>query len=113
MAKISSFKKVSGYSSDLANSLLEGVSALTVVGSGLVPHYSWDSDSRSYTSDLESYSLTVSAPTLEPFSVKLPVETGEVSGEFGFGAHVEFETLEACQVRSDVYFKASSVKVVK
>lgn len=110
MAKIGNFKKAGGYSADLASSLLEGVSVLTVVGSGLVPHYSWDSDSRSYTSDLESYSLTVSAPTLEPFSVKLPIES---DGDFIFGSNVTFSGLEACQVRSEVYFRAQSVKVVK
>ena len=111
MAKIGNFKKVSGgYSAELANQLLEGVSNLTVVGSGLVPHYAWDGESKSYTSDLESYSLTVGAPAIEPFSVKLPVES---DGDFSFGSHVRFDGLEACQVRADVYFKARSVKVVK
>ena len=111
MAKMSSFKKVSGgYSADLANQLLEGVSGLTVVGSGLVPQYVWDSEAKSYTDDLESYSLAVGAPEVEPFSVKLPAES---SGDFAFGSHVRFDGLEACQVRTNVYFRARSVKVVK
>lgn len=106
-----SFKKntfAGGYSSELAESLLGGVKLVLV--SELIPRYAWSDETRSYTDEVTARSIFVASSDLSaPLEVKLPKEASVPSG-VGFLSRVHLEGVEACQIRSQVYFRASGLK---
>lgn len=109
-----SFKKASvggGYSSELATDLLRGVKLVLV--SELIPRYAWSDDTRSYTDEVVAQSIFVASSDLSaPLEVKLP-KGFSLPSEAKFLSQVYLEEAEACQVRSQIYFRAKGVKEAK
>lgn len=106
-----SFKKGSfggGYSSELADSLLGDAKLILV--SELLPRYAWSDEKKGYTDEVLSQVIFVASEDLSaPLEIKLPSEF-ELPEGVGFLSPIRFDALEACQVRSQIYFRASGLK---
>lgn len=96
----------SGYSSQTAKQILTDA-PIKWIGPEFEPKYKWVDGKP--TSEVTGYSAWVTQEGLPPFQVKLPKEADIPD----YLQIIEFEGLEACEVRSNVYFRADSMKMVK
>lgn len=99
--------QTNGYSSSTAKKFINKGVPIKFVGPDLEPKFKWEDGKR--TKKIEAYETWFIQEGLPPFQVKFPqkIELPD------FEAIVDFENLEACEVRNNVYFKADDVKVIK
>lgn len=95
-----------GYSASNASKVLNG-NPIQYVGPEMEIKYIWKNNRP--TSQIDGYSTWFIQEGLPPFSVKFPEKVKLPD----YLQKVEFEGLEACEVRNNVYFRAKGLKVVK
>lgn len=96
-----------GYSADIAAAYInqsQSVHSLSVV---LEPQHKWQNNEP--TEETTGYRTWFNQKGLEPFQVKFDNQIKLPE----YLAKVEFDQLEACEVRGNVYFRAHGLKEVK
>lgn len=100
-------KMSGGYSAQTVNNYLDLAKPIYSLSTELTPKYKWE-DNRP-TDQVTGYSAWFSQEGLDPFTIKFVDEVKLPK----YLAKVDFEGLEACEVRNNVYFRAQSVKEAK
>ncbi|MCX8720380.1 MULTISPECIES: hypothetical protein [unclassified Lactobacillus] len=100
-------KMISGYSQQVVNRYLDLAKPIYCLSMDLAPQYEWK-DSRP-TDNVVAYRGWFTQEGADAFSVKF---TSEIKLP-KYLAKVEFDGLEACEVRNNVYFRAKSIKEAK
>jgi hypothetical protein len=77
------------------------------VSSEVETQYNWVDGKR--TDEVTGYRLYFAQEGVNPFAVKFASKPAELP----FLAEVKFDSLEAIEIRSNVYFRADGVRVVK
>lgn len=96
-----------GYSADTANNYIDNNQPIYSLSTELELQHKWQ-DNRP-TDVVIGYKAWFSQEGQEPFEVKFDNQIKLPR----YLAKVNFDNLEACEVRSKVYFKADSLKEVK
>ncbi len=96
-----------GYSSNTANNYIDNKQAIYCLSTELEPQQKFEDGKP--TGEIIGYKGWFVQKGLEPFQVKF-AEKIELPN---FMTLVQFDNLEACEVRYNVYFKADSVTEVK
>ncbi|QGY97151.1 hypothetical protein E6A54_07670 [Lactobacillus johnsonii] len=96
-----------GYSEVVPKRYLDKNKPITSLSTDLEIQYRWKEGRP--TSEIESYKAWFSQEGLPPFTVKFldPIDLPK------YKALVEFEGLEGCEVKGNVYFRATRVKQIK
>ncbi|MEY8434582.1 hypothetical protein AALA56_01885 [Streptococcus hyointestinalis] len=97
----------SGYSINTANEYIDSKQAFYCLSTELEPQIKFEDGKP--TGEIIAYKAWFSQKGLPPFIVKFENEIELPS----YMSIVEFENLQACEVRYNVYFKADGVKEVK
>lgn len=96
-----------GYSEMIARNYISDAKPVYCLSTELIPQYEWV-DSRP-TTNIVGYSAWFSQEGLEPFKIKFGAKVKLPE----YLAKAEFQGLEACEVRNNVYFRASGIKEAK
>ncbi|MCO6548099.1 MAG: hypothetical protein J6583_10030 [Gilliamella sp.] len=96
-----------GYSTDTANNYIDSKQPIYSLSTELELQHKWQ-DNRP-TDEVIGYRAWFSQEGLEPFAVKFTSQIKLPS----YLSKVRLDSLEACEVRNKVYFKADSLKEVK
>lgn len=96
-----------GYSIDTANNYIDSKKPIYSLSTELEVQHKWQ-DNRP-TDEVIGYKGWFSQKGLEPFQVKFEDQIKLPT----YLSKVNFESLEACEVRNKVYFKAVALKEVK
>lgn len=96
-----------GYSIETANNYIDSTQPIYSLSIDLEVQHRWQ-DNRP-TDEVAGYKAWFSQEGQEPFEVKFDNQIKLPD----YLAKVNFDNLEACEVRSKVYFKADSLKEVK
>ena len=96
-----------GYSTDTANNYIDSKQPIYSLSTELELQHKWQ-DTRP-TDEVIGYRAWFSQEGLEPFAVKFTSQIKLPS----YLSKVRLDSLEACEVRNKVYFKADSLKEVK
>lgn len=96
-----------GYSEIIAKSYIEEAKPIYCISSELITRYEWVNNRP--TSKIVGYCAWFTQKNLEPFKVKFSNKIKLPD----YLAKVEFQDLEACEVRNNVYFRASDIKEVQ
>lgn len=99
--------QTSGYSQRTAKKFITRGVPIKFVGPELEPKFKWEDGKR--TNKIEAYETWFIQEGLPPFQVKFSKQVELPDYE----SIVEFDNLQACEVRNNVYFKADGMKVVK
>lgn len=96
-------KSSSGYSAATATKYINTNSPLLSLSSDLETKYTYENDKR--TDQVAGYSAWFGQAGLDPFQIKF-LEKIELPRQF---AKVKIDNIEGCEVRNNVYFKASGI----
>lgn len=99
-------KSFGGYSDATAKIYVTGEKPVYLI-TILSPEFEYENNQR--TDRIAAYSAWFSSEGLPPFKVKFPEEISLPD----YMSIVEFEGLEAIEIRGNVYFKANNLKQVK
>lgn len=97
-------KKQNGYSEMIAKNYVNDAKPVYCLSAELIPQYEWV-DSRP-TTNIVGYSAWFTQEDLEPFKIKFGAKVKLPE----YLTKVELQGLEACEVRNNVYFRASGIK---
>ncbi|VUW93159.1 Uncharacterised protein [Streptococcus constellatus] len=97
----------SGYSSELANHTLDSNKEIYLLSTELEPQYRFENNHR--TDEIVAYRAWFTQEGLPPFTVKFAKKIALPS----YLSAVNFDNLEACEVRYNIYFRADEVHEVK
>lgn len=100
-------KKQSGYSEQLANNILDKSKPIYCISTELEIQRKFED--KKPTDEIQSYKAWFIQEGLDPFQVKF-IEQVQLSD---FLSVVSFESLRACEVGYNIYFKADDMKEVK
>lgn len=100
-------RNTSGYSAKLVTTYLDTAKPIRNASTELTPQYEWVDNKP--TDKIVGYRAWFIQEGVDPFTIKF---TNKVKLPKYLGK-VEFDGLEACEVRNNVYFRAESVKEVK
>lgn len=101
-------RRTNGYSVEIAKQVLDGGKPIRFVGPAFVAKYVWKDGKP--TSTVKGYATWFIQEGLPPFTVRFPEK---VTLPNKYLQIVDFDNLQACEVRDNVYFKADSLKEVK
>lgn len=96
-----------GYSADIAATYINQSQPVHSLSVELEPQHKWQNNEP--TEEITGYRAWFSQKGLEPFQVKFDNQIKLPE----YLAKVKFDRLEACEVRSQVYFRAGALKEVK
>lgn len=96
-----------GYSIETANNYIDNNQPIYSLSTEPEVQHKWQ-DNRP-TDEITGYKAWFSQEGLEPFAVKF---TSQIKLP-AYLSKVEFDQLEACEVRNNVYFRAVALKEVK
>ncbi len=100
------FKK-NGYSSDTALKYINLKKPIYSLSTDLFPQQHFEDNKP--TGEIIAYKAWFSQEGLPPFTVKFETEISLPK----YMSMIQFDDLEACEIRNNVYFKASNIKEVK
>lgn len=100
-------RNTSGYSAKLVTTYLDMAKPIRNLSTELTPQYEWVDNKP--TDKIVGYRAWFIQEGVDPFTIKF---TNKVKLPKYLGK-AEFDGLEACEVRNNVYFRAESVKEVK
>lgn len=100
-------RNTAGYSASLAQDALKGEN-LYLVGKALETQYEYSDNKR--TDNITGYQVWVATDTHNPFKVKFAVEDQPNLDSLAIGDHITFDGLEAVQIKSNLYFRATKIK---
>jgi hypothetical protein len=96
-----------GYSIETAATYIDSSKPVYSLSVELEPQHKWQNNEP--TEEIIGYRAWFSQEGLEPFEVKFASKVKLPN----YLAKVEFDQLEACEVRTQVYFRAAGLKEVK
>lgn len=96
-----------GYSNGVANRYIDNNKPVYSISVELDSQYRWEDGQP--TSKVVGYKAWFTQEGLPPFSVKFSDEIDLPK----YMSIVEFEGLEGCEIKNNVYFRATSVKKIK
>lgn len=96
-----------GYSANTANEYIDNKQAIYCLSTELEPQLKFEDNQP--TGEIIAYKAWFSQKGLPPFQVKFESKIELPS----YMTMVEFDTLEACEVGFNVYFRAQNLKEVK
>lgn len=100
-------KRISGYSEEIAKDYIDVKKPIYSLSTELIPQVVFE-DSKP-TDEIASYKAWFIQKGVEPFQVKFDDRVSLPN----FMKIVNFTSLEACEVRYNVYFKAKDIQEVK
>lgn len=99
-------KSSSYYSSENAEKLLRNESTY-IVGLQIETQYEYKDDKR--TDKVIGYQIWIATDTHNPFKVKFLPDNKPNLSEFNIGEKISFDKLEAIQIKSNAYFRATGI----
>lgn len=96
-----------GYSAEIASNYIDNKKPIYSLSNELYPQQRFENSQP--TGEIIAYKAWFIQEGLPPFMVKFESEVTLPN----FMTVITFENLEACEIRYDVYFKASDIKEVK
>lgn len=96
-----------GYNEQIANDALKG-QTLYIVGLNLDTQFEYVDDKR--TNSITGYQVWIATDSHNPFKVKFSPEDKPDLTYFSIGDKITFEGLEAIQIRSNIYFRATGIQ---
>ena len=105
--KIQSNFKKGGYSTEIASNYIDNKKPIYSLSTELYPQQRFENNQP--TGEIIAYKAWFVQEGLPPFTVKFENEVTLPNSM----SVITFDHLEACEVRYDVYFKASDLKEVK
>ncbi|MDO8139849.1 hypothetical protein [Streptococcus mutans] len=96
-----------GYSANTANEYIDNKQAIYCLSTELEPQLKFEDNQP--TGEIMAYKAWFTQKGLPPFQVKFESKIEPPS----YMTMVEFDTLEACEVGFNVYFRAQNLKEVK
>lgn len=100
------FRKI-GYSSNKALEYINNNKPIYSLSTDLFPQQRFEDNQP--TGEIIAYKAWFSQEGLPPFTVKFETEISLPK----YLSMIQFDDLEACEIRNNVYFKASNIKEVK
>lgn len=100
-------RKNNGYSSEIARLYIKSSQPVYSLSTELEQQRKWRNNQP--TDEIVGYRAWFTQENLEPFQVKFSQQIKLP----GYLKKIEFQDLEACEVRNNVYFRASDLKEVE